>query len=88
MNTEYFIRHNSSQRHAVEEVDKCLPKLDTKSKFALVTKSIDAIYRGTLVVSTNEKEVLGVLELVTENKSHGLEGLLSAINVIAEEEVI
>ena len=52
MNTEYFIRHNSSQRHAVEEVDKCLPKLDAESTFALVIKSIDTRDRRTLMVAT------------------------------------
>jgi hypothetical protein len=40
------------------------------------------------VVSTQNEEVLGVLNLVGKEKANSLEGLLSTVDVVTEEEVV
>lgn len=40
------------------------------------------------MVPPEDEEVFGILDLVGEEETDGLEGLLAAIDVIAEEEVV
>jgi len=40
------------------------------------------------VVTTENEEVLGVLDLVGQEEADGLEGLLATVDVVAEEEVV
>ena len=40
------------------------------------------------MVPSQEEEVLGILDLIGEEKADGFEGLFAAVNVIAEEEVV
>lgn len=40
------------------------------------------------MVSTEDEEVLGVFDLVCEQKADGLEGLLASVYIVAEEEVV
>jgi len=40
------------------------------------------------VVAAEDEEVLGVFDLVGEEEADGLEGLLAAVDVVSEEEVI
>jgi hypothetical protein len=40
------------------------------------------------VVAAQDEEVLGILDLVGEQQADGLERLLAAIYVVAEEEVV
>jgi hypothetical protein len=40
------------------------------------------------VVAAEEEEVLGVLDLVGEHEADGLDALLAAVDVVAEEEVV
>lgn len=40
------------------------------------------------MVPSEDEKVFGVLDLVGEQETDGLEGLLAAIDVIAEEEVV
>ena len=51
-------------------------------------EAIDASDIGALVVAAEQEEVLGELELVAEQEEDGLEGLLSAIDVVAEAKVV
>jgi hypothetical protein len=68
---------------AVEAVGEGLPELDVISPFALVVESVDAVDRGALVVSTQDEEVLGVLDLVRKQEADGLERLLATVDVVA-----
>ena len=54
----------------------------------LVVESVDSVDAGTLVVSSEDEEVLGVLDLVGEQEADGLHGLLSTIDIVTEEEVV
>ena len=40
------------------------------------------------MVSTQNEEVLGVLDLVGEEQADGLEGLLTSVDIVTEEEVV
>jgi hypothetical protein len=73
---------------AVEAVGESLPKLDVVSALALIVETVDTVDRGTLVVTTQNEEVLRVLDLVGEEKANGLERLLATVDVVAEEEVV
>jgi hypothetical protein len=54
----------------------------------LVVEAVDTVDGGALVVTTEDEEVFGVLDLVGEEKADGLKGLLASVDVIAEEEVV
>jgi len=59
MHTENFILNQSSYRHAIEAVNKCLPELDVVSaftcigeSFTLFVETIDAGDGGRLMISS------------------------------------
>jgi hypothetical protein len=53
-----------------------------RGSLTLVIEAVDAIDRGTLVVATEDEEVLGVLDLVSEEQADGLKRLLSTIDIV------
>ena len=53
-----------------------------------VVKSVNPVDTRALVVSTEDEKVLGVLDLVREQETDRLEGLLSSVDIITQEEVI
>lgn len=80
--------NNGGNGETVEAVGKCLPELDVVATLALVVETIDTVDGGTLVVATEDEEVLGVLDLVGEQQADGLQGLLASVDIITEEEVV
>lgn len=80
--------NNGRDRQAVEAVGERLPQLDVVSPLALVVEAVDAVDRGALVISSQDEEVLGVLDLVSKQEADRLERLLAAVDVVAEEEVV
>ena len=54
----------------------------------LIVESVNTVNAGALVVSTKNEEVLGVLDLVREEKANSLETLLATVDIVPEEEVI
>jgi hypothetical protein len=40
------------------------------------------------VVATEDEEVLGVFDLVCQEKTDGLERLLATVDIVAEEEIV
>jgi hypothetical protein len=85
---ENLLINDGGNRKAVEAVGESLPQLDVVSALALIVETVDTVDRGTLVVSTQNEEVLGVLDLVREEEANGLERLLATVNVVTEEEVV
>mmetsp|Transcript_15428 Transcript_15428/g.48182 ORF Transcript_15428/g.48182 Transcript_15428/m.48182 type:complete len:233 (+) Transcript_15428:607-1305(+) len=77
-----------SDGKAVEQIGKGSPQLNVVPALALVVKAVDAINGGTLVVATQQKEVLRVLNLVRKQQANRLQALLSTVNVVAKEEVV
>jgi hypothetical protein len=80
---ENLLVDDSGDRKTVEAISESLPQLDVVAALALVVETINAVDRRALVVATQDKEVLGVLDLVREKKANGLERLLATINVVA-----
>lgn len=88
MHCEDLLIDDCSNGQAVEAVSKCLPQLDVVSTLALVVEAVDAIDTGTLVVASQDEEVLGVFDLVCQEQANGLERLLASIDVVAKEEIV
>jgi hypothetical protein len=85
---EDLLIDDSSNGQAVEAVGECLPQLDVVSPLALVVESVDTVDGRALVVTAENEEILGVLDLVCEEQADGLEGLLATVDVVAKEEVV
>ena len=88
MHGENLFVNDGCNGQAVEAVGKGLPQLDIVSSFALIVETIDTVDRGTLVVATQDEEILWILDLVGKEQANGLEGLLATINVVTEKEVV
>jgi hypothetical protein len=88
MHGEDLLVDDSSDGKAVEAIGKSLPQLDVVATLALVVKAIDTVDRGALVVTSEDEEVFGVLDLVGEEQADGLKRLLASIDVVTEEEVV
>jgi hypothetical protein len=54
----------------------------------IVVKSIKAIDVSAFVIAAEKEEVLGVQDLVTEEKADGLNALEASVDVITEEKII
>ena len=85
---EDLLVNDGGNGQAVEAVGEGLPQLDVVAALALVVEAVDTVDRGALVVAAQDEEVLGELDLVGEEQADGLEGLLAAVYVVAEEEVV
>lgn len=88
MHGEDLLVDDGRDGQAVEAVGEGLPQLDVVPPLALVVEAVNAVDRRALVVASEDEEVLGVLDLVCEEQTDGLEGLLAAVYVVAEEEVV
>ena len=73
---------------AVETLCEHLPKFDVVSPFALVVKSVDSVDGCTLVVASQEEEVLWILDLIGEEQTDGLDIVFAAIDIVAQKEVV
>lgn len=85
---EDLLVNDGCDGQAVEAVRKCLPQLDVVPALALIVETVDAVNRGALVVATQNEEVLGVLDLVGQEKADRLERLLATVDVVTEEQVV
>ena len=84
---DFFIDHCGTGE-AVEAVREGLPKLDAEPALAFVVETVDTVDRGALVVSTEDKEVLGVFDLVCQEEADRLQRLFATINVVTQEDVV
>jgi len=79
---------NGGDGHAVEAVRESPPEPDVVTAPAFIIEAIDAVDTGALVIATEQKEVLGELDLVCEQETNRLERLPAAVDVVAQKEVI
>ena len=87
MHAEDLFVDQGCNGEAVKTVGKNFPQLDAMAALALVVKSVNAIDRRALVVAAQEEEVLRVFYFVRQQQTHSLQRLLSAVDVVAKEEV-
>jgi len=88
MHAKDFLINKSGNRETVEAVGERFPQFDVISALAFVVEAINTVNGGTLVVSSEQEEVLGVLDLVGEQQADGLETLLATVHVVTKEEVV
>ena len=67
----------------LEAVRKGSPKTDAVTTFALIIESIDLVDVVCFMITSQEKEVVGVFHFVLKKKTNALNALLSPIHVIA-----
>lgn len=88
MDAEYLACDDGRDRKGVEAVDESLPGLNVAASLALIVETVDSGDVGALVVPPQKEEVLRVFELVAKEEEDSLEGLLAAIDIVAEEEIV
>jgi hypothetical protein len=88
MHTEDFLINDGSNWEAVETISEGLPQLDVIPSLALIVESIDSVDGGALVVSSEEEEVLRVLDLISEEETDCFQALFASIDIITKEEII
>ena len=88
MHGENLLVNDGGNGEAVEAVGEGLPELDVVSALALIVESINTVDRGALVVTAENEEVFGVLDLVGKEQANSLKGLLSTVDVVTEEQVV
>lgn len=88
MHTQYLLVYHRRHRQAVEAVREYPPQPDAETALALVVEAVDAVDGSALMVSTQEEEVVGVFDLVSQEEWYGFDALFSSVDVVAEEEVV
>jgi len=66
MHSENLFIDDSSNGKTVEAIRKRLPELDVVTPLAFVVKAINAIYTGAFMITPENKEILGILDLVCQ----------------------
>eukprot|EP00754_Rhynchopus_humris_P029610 Rhum_TRINITY_DN15226_c0_g1::Rhum_TRINITY_DN15226_c0_g1_i3::g.145544::m.145544 len=79
---------NGRQRHGVERVVEPLPDLDARPTLTLVVEAVDTRDGRTLVVSTQQEEVVGVLHLVRHQREDHLQRACASVHVVPQEQVV
>ena len=58
------------------------------NSLTLIIESIYSVDACTFVVSSEEEEILGILDLVGQKEANGLHRLLPSVNIVPKEEVV
>jgi hypothetical protein len=66
VHAQNLLVNDSSNGQAVEAISESFPQFYVISSLALVIKSINTVDGGTLVVSSQQKEVLRVFDFVSQ----------------------
>ena len=82
MHAEDFFVNDGGYGKAIEAVRKGFPQLYVVPPLALVIEPIDSVNRGTFMVTSEDKEILGILDLVGQQYANGLKGLLPSVYVV------
>ena len=82
------VLYQCTDRHVIEAFAKFLPKSHCVAAAAFVKESIVSIDRLTFVVATEQIEIGWELELQGKQERDDLDGLLAAVDVISNEQVI
>jgi hypothetical protein len=70
--TEYLVIDEGRKRHAVEQIGEDFPQPYAISPLAFIVEAVYPAHRGTFMVSSQRKEVLGILDLVSKDQAHYL----------------
>lgn len=88
MAAEDLLIDDRGDRQAIKAIREGLPKLDVISSFALVVEAVYPVYAGALVIAAQQEKVLRILDLVRQQQAYRLQGLLTSVDVVAQEQVV
>jgi len=88
MHAHDFFVDQTTDRHTIEHIAELLPHLNVVAPLALIIKPIDPGDGCTFVVSSQLEKVLWVFRLVRKHQRDGFETLLTAIDVVTEEDIV
>lgn len=83
VHAEDLLVDDGSHGKAVEAVREGLPQLDVVPSLALVVEPVNSVDRCSLVVPSQQEEVLRVFDFVREQQADRLQRLLASIDVVA-----
>lgn len=61
---------------------------NTEKVPTFVIKAINPVYTCAFVITAEDEEVFGVLDLVSQEEADGLQRLLATVHVVPKKEVI
>ena len=73
MHGENLLVDDSGDRKTIEAIGECFPQLNIISAFAFIVEAVDAVDRGAFVVTSQNEEVLGILDLVGQQETNCFE---------------
>jgi hypothetical protein len=88
MHTENLLVDDGGNGKAVKAIGESFPKFYIVSSLTFVIESVDSVDGGTFVVSSENEEVLRVLDLVSQEQAYRLQALLSSINIVSQKEIV
>lgn len=88
MHANDFVVNDGGARQAIEGVTELLPHFDREATTALVVKSVDAINACAFVVSSQEKEILRILNFVGKQKADNFQRLFATVDIVTEEQIV
>lgn len=88
MHAQDLLIDERSNGQTVEAVRHGLPQADTVASLTLIVEAVDAVDARRLMVAAQYVELVGVAHLERQQQADRLNGLLAAIDVIAEKQVV
>lgn len=88
MHRENFLVDDCCNRQAIKAIGERLPQLDVIPSLALIVESIYAVDRRTLVIPTQDEEILWILDLVCEKQANCFKRLFASIDVVPKEQIV
>lgn len=87
VHAEHPPSHHCSNGQEFERIGDCFPQADSKLALALIVEAVDLVELTAFMISAEEEEVEGILDLVGHEQAKALKGLFAAINIVPQEEI-
>ena len=88
MHAENFLINQGGHWEGVEDITEYFPKSDRVSTLALIVETINTIDLCTLVVTSEQEEVLWIFDFVAKEQGHSLNRLLASIDIVSKEQIV
>ena len=87
--TEDLIHHDSRQRKVVEELCQQSPHIRVPVlSQAFIVEAVNLSDLPALVISSQDRDSVRVSDLQSNEKSHGLNGVVASIDIVSHEQVV
>ena len=88
MHAKDLVVNEGRDGHAVEDILELLPDTDRVPALAFIIESVNTVDLTALVIASQKEEVLLELGLIGKKQDNSLEGVLSSVNVVTEEQIV